>query len=215
MFKFLLIVFATGLSLCHGEVDPALFVKNTKICLRVEPYVKTRSCGGSTKMQEFCGDINQMTPDYLDDTTWTTLGCKMQWGIFSSVPNPPAWMKNISFCMSWSSKYDYNNCNRDPVNSGERCAFLNGYSYLYTDYTDRSFGTCELQWIIIIPNDAPAWMKKIQLCFNWRATGDASQCKGSANNQCVEANKWTAPFYDGTNTKPGGCLMSWGLKLPS
>ena len=66
--------------------------------------------------------------------------------------------------------------------------------------------------VLQVPNDAPLWMQNSQLCFYWTPTrpGDLSQC-GGRRTICARAGQWTDYYRDDTNSKVGGCKLSWGL----
>ena len=60
----------------------------------------------------------------------------------------------------------------------------------------------------------PDWWNEVQLCFNYYADGDKSQCVGYSNEICAFVGDSTSFYSDITNSKEGGCLMKWALKTP-
>ena len=84
----------------------------------------------------------------------------------------------------------------------------------YLDDTDWRGGGCEYSWMIRTPGNAPMWLKNLQLCFKWRATGDRQQCghNGLPSTICTKNNQWSRSYNDDSSVRPGGCMMSWGLK---
>ncbi|RWS01469.1 perivitellin-2 67 kDa subunit-like protein, partial [Dinothrombium tinctorium] len=56
-------------------------------------------------------------------------------------------------------------------------------------------------------------MLNTKLCFYWYPDGDGGQCAASDRTLCAVANQWTAYYRDDTDNRPGGCQMSWGLKI--
>jgi len=73
-----------------------------------------------------------------------------------------------------------------------------------------------MKWGIISPN-SPHWFKQMQLRFRWYADSNWGQCGDNSGRGevCASVGSFT-PFYrDNTDRRPGGCQMSWMLKVPS
>merc|ERR1719383_538220 len=94
------------------------------------------------------------------------------------------------------------------------CAKVGQSTGRYLDDTDWRGGGCEYSWMIQTPGNAPMWLKNLQLCFKWRATGDNRQCghNGLPSPICTKSNQWSKAYKDDSDQKHGGCMMSWGLK---
>ena len=84
----------------------------------------------------------------------------------------------------------------------------------YLDDTNFRRGGCEYSWVIYAPGNAPMWLKNLQLCFKWQATGEAKRCgkNGVPPSVCTKSNQWMWPYND-DSTVGGGCMMSWGLSI--
>ncbi|XP_059146764.1 perivitellin-2 67 kDa subunit-like [Physella acuta] len=191
---------------------PNWFVSTTKLCMHWSGTFDGFQCGGGgVTPQDLCADVNQMTPVYKDWTDWRWGGCKMQWAIFTNWTNPPAWLSQVKMCFQWYAEDDIYQCGG---NAGEiYCAPINQNTPEYFDDTGNRNGGCQMRWMIQVPDNAPYWMKAVQMCYEWAAEGDASQCGGDApSHQCVIANEWTQYYRDQTDDRWGGCDMKWGLK---
>ncbi|XP_059154870.1 perivitellin-2 67 kDa subunit-like [Physella acuta] len=191
---------------------PSWFLSNTKMCLLWSATGDENQCGGPNVQQVLCANVNKMTDWYHDETDKRSGGCKMQWAVFSSGTDAPHWLSKVQLCYQLDvSKANSLHCAILRYNIN--CADLNKYTYDYVDDTTNNKGGCKLRWMLQIPDEAPYWMRAMQLCFNWESEGDVAQCGGGAPlNQCVLANRWTQYYEDNTDDRAGGCKMSWGLK---
>ena len=61
---------------------------------------------------------------------------------------------------------------------------------------------------------APPWFTgDTQLCYKWRADGDADQCGGGVPNElCANVDHYTANYLDNTDRRSGGCIMQWKIR---
>ncbi|XP_059159764.1 perivitellin-2 67 kDa subunit-like [Physella acuta] len=59
----------------------------------------------------------------------------------------------------------------------------------------------------------PVWFQKAKLCMTWKGTKDAAQCGGPGvpAQICAQVNNMTQWYLDNTDSRQGGCNMSWGL----
>lgn len=60
----------------------------------------------------------------------------------------------------------------------------------------------------------PEWfVGRTELCYKWRADEDGGQCGGGAASLlCAKPNKMTPVYKDDTDSRRGGCRMSWGIQ---
>ena len=133
----------------------------------------------------------------------------MQWGITSSGFDP--WFSQVQVCYTWTAQIDSDQCSKESQNT--LCASVNEFSTEYQDDTDKRPGGCFMQWRLVVPDNAPLWMKSVKLCFLWYADedGDADQCgkkgPGISGEVCATAGSWTSVYRDDTDMRPGGCYM--------
>ena len=72
-----------------------------------------------------------------------------------------------------------------------------------------------MQWGIFSPN-AESWFMRVEVCYRWYADGDSGQCGGGApTSMCASVGKFTQEYRDDTDSRGGGCGMSWKLSIPS
>jgi len=177
------------------------------MCFQWYPDVDEGQCGGPSR--KLCAKTNEMTSWYRDDTDIRDGGCQMMWGIES--PLSPGWFQNVKVCFRWYADGDGGQCRGGAP--AESCASIGQYTTAYRDDSDKRSGGCQMSWRLIIPSDAPGWMLNIRLCYNWYPDGDGGQCGGGADrNLCALANNWTPYYRDDSDSRSGGCQMSWGLK---
>lgn len=65
-------------------------------------------CGGTGVSAQSCGQVNSMTPWYLDNTGSRAGGCKMQWGLLSS--GYEGFFDSISICYEFAAESDIAQC---------------------------------------------------------------------------------------------------------
>ena len=62
-------------------------------------------------------------------------------------------------------------------------------------------------------NNRPSWSNDLKLCFKWKANGDSSQCdKARHGNVCAPFGSMTKFYYDDTDERKGGCILSWSIR---
>jgi len=175
-------------------------------------------CNQGSPPRKLCAKLGEFTLDYLDNTDMSFGGCFYRWGL-EIVGNPgveiPSYFRNTVICHGWYAdpKDDAGQCDNGRAN-GHNCARVGQMTKQYLDDTNFRTGGCKYSWMIGTPHDAPMWLKNLQLCFKWRATGDRQQCgnNGVPNLICTKSNTWSWPYNDDTSARAGGCMMSWGLK---
>ena len=65
-------------------------------------------------------------------------------------------------------------------------------------------------------NNAPSWVNDIKFCFRWRANGDGSQCDTAGKGKiCAPLGSMTKFYYDDTDERNGGCVLSWKIEAMS
>lgn len=198
-------------SLCssiNGQI-PDWFSRQTQLCYDWAADGDKGQCEAASN--PLCANINDHTGDYRDDSDNRSGGCQMRWGIIS--PNSPDWFKDVQICFKWYADGDKGQCG-DHSGRGEVCASVGSFTPSYRDDTDNRSGGCRMSWRLKVPAYAPDWLLRTKLCFNWYADGDAGQCGGTTglqNNLCASANTWTQDYRDDTDSRPGGCRMSWSI----
>ena len=133
----------------------------------------------------------------------------MQWGIIS--PNSPSWFSDhVQLCYTWYADGNAGQCGGGAPT--EMCAQVGSFTEKYRDDTDGRSGGCNMAWKLSIPHNSPEWLQSAKLCYTWRG---GSQCGGSGtpNELCAYANRYTNYYRDDTDSRSGGCDMSWSLRL--
>lgn len=134
----------------------------------------------------------------------------MQWGITAT--GQAAWFSEAQICYRWHPDGDGGQCGGGAAR--ELCALVNSYTPYYRDDSDGRPGGCQMSWRLVLSNTAPAWMRNVQLCYEWYPDGDGGQCGGGAGRRlCARADQWTQYYRDDSDGRPGGCQMRWGLVL--
>jgi len=201
---------------------PDWFKNNVEICFEWAPttgFLHDHSqCaqhqGGLPR--ELCSKMGSFTREYLDATDMRFGGCYYSWRL-QIVGKPkeqiPSYFKNTKICHKWHAQHDAGQCNGNR-RDGTNCAQVGHSTARYKDDTDWRIGGCEYSWMISTPGNAPMWLKNLQLCMKWRATGDRQQCgnNGVPSTICTRNNQWLRPYNDDSSSRFGGCLMSWGIK---
>jgi len=201
---------------------PDWFRKNVEICFEWAPQPGFLHDGNQCAQHQgglprkLCTKLGSFTREYLDETDLRLGGCYYSWRL-QIVGNPkeqiPSYFRNTKICHKWRAQGDAGQCNGNR-RSGTNCAQVGQSTARYLDDTDWRGGGCEYAWMIQTPGNAPMWLKNLQLCMKWRATGDASQCGsgGLPANICTRSNQWSRAYKDDSSGKHGGCMMSWGMK---
>ncbi|XP_028408379.1 perivitellin-2 67 kDa subunit-like [Dendronephthya gigantea] len=134
-------------------------------------------------------------------------------GFDCKTPKVPVWfLAHTKLCYKWSPS------NNGQCGAGEPtdlCANVNAATQYYRDDTDNRGGGCFMSWAIKSPY-SPSWFKSVQICYRWYPDGDGGQCGGGAARLlCARVGYHTPVYVDDTDSRSGGCRMSWQLKLPS
>ena len=191
---------------------PAWFYQQVQLCYKWRGDGDWGQCGGGVG-QNLCAKVGTMTQYYRDDTDRRGGGCRMQWGIMKPGSLNESWLKNIQICYQWWPDGDGGQCGGGAARL--LCASINKFTAEYRDDTDRRGGGCRMKWRLVVPSDAPIWLRNIKLCFQWYPDGDGGQCGGGVDRLlCATANSWTTPYRDDTDRRGGGCRMRWGI-IPS
>jgi len=201
---------------------PDWFKNNVEICFEWAPTGGFLHDGNQCAQNQgglprkLCSKMGKFTRDYLDETDLRIGGCYYSWRL-QIVGNPkeqiPSYFKNTKVCHKWHAQADARQCNGNR-RDGTNCAQVGHSTARYLDETDWRGGGCEYSWMISTPGNAPMWLKNLQLCMKWRATGDRAQCGrgGLPSTICTRSNRWSTPYKDDSSVRPGGCMMSWGMK---
>ncbi|XP_064650343.1 perivitellin-2 67 kDa subunit-like [Lineus longissimus] len=189
---------------------PSWFTLKTKLCYKWYADGDGGQCGGGVGTL-LCANVNGMTQYYRDDTDRRGGGCKMSWGIQSTLY--PPWFRQVQVCFRWYPDGDGGQCGGGAARN--LCAPIGSYTPFYRDDTDRRGGGCRMSWRIVVPVSAPLWMKTTRLCYEWYPDGDGGQCgvSGTPRSMCALANSWTPYYRDDTDRRGGGCKMRWGIKI--
>ena len=140
----------------------------------------------------------------------------------------PPWWKAVQICYKyeWFSRNAWNFLAETPT-----CAYVGEYTEAYYDnaqgfYSWASFeeslrfkkymNNRQISWSISIGSPFEEWFKKVQICFRYSATGFDTQCNRGRHllEICAPVNEYTEYYLDRTNDLPGGCKMSWQLRVP-
>ncbi|KAH9512372.1 Perivitellin-2 67 kDa subunit [Bulinus truncatus] len=200
---------ALGRDVENNVVVPSWFTTSTSLCFKWRADGDGGQCGGGAA-NLLCARPNSMTPVYRDDTDRRPGGCQMQWGVQSS--GFPSWFNDVKVCYQWYPDGDGGQCGGGAARL--LCAGINQFSPEYRDDTDRRGGGCRMSWKIEVPTSAPLWMRTVKICFSWYPDGDGGQCgPAPSRDLCAVANQWTEYYRDDTDSRSGGCRMSWGLKF--
>jgi len=201
---------------------PDWFKNNVQICFEWAPtggfLHDANQCAQHQRglPRKLCAKIGQFTRDYLDETDMRIGGCYYSWRL-EITGNPkeqiPQYFRDTQICHKWHAQRDAGQCNGGR-RDGTNCARVGQSTARYLDDTDWRGGGCEYSWKIATPGNAPMWLKNLQLCMKWRATGDRQQCgnTGTPPTVCTKNNQWSRSYNDDSSVRPGGCMMSWGLK---
>ena len=128
-------------------------------------------------------------------------------------PYAEQWFKdNVQICYRWYADGNGGQCGGGAAQL--LCASVGSYTAEYRDDTDNRGGGCRMSWMLSVPNNAPEWIKSVQLCYVWYPDGDGGQCgAGEGRELCAYSNSWTQYYRDDTDNRGGGCRMSWELRL--
>lgn len=211
-----------GTQIEYHLIVPEWFKKNVQVCFEWAPQPGFLHDGNQCAQNQrglprkLCAKVGEFTREYLDETDLRIGGCLYSWRL-EIVGKPkeriPSYFTETQVCHRWHAQGDTHQCGfnrRDGVN----CAKVGQSTRQYLDDTDWRPGGCEMSWMIQTPSNAPMWLKNLQMCFKWRATGDRQQCgnNGVPGTICTNSNQWTRAYNDDSSARPGGCMMSWGLK---
>ncbi|XP_071106999.1 perivitellin-2 67 kDa subunit-like [Haliotis cracherodii] len=189
---------------------PSWFTDDLQLCFKWYADGDAGQCGGGVG-RLLCAPPGRMTQVYRDDTDRRAGGCRMSWGLIPKSKTQPLWFHSVKLCYRWYADGDAGSCgySRDTY-----CASFGTYTRIYRDDTDRRPGGCRMSWKLSVASTSPKWLKNAKLCYSWYADGDGGQCGGGvAQDLCAKANQWTTYYRDDTDRRPGGCRMSWGIKL--
>lgn len=128
---------------------------------------------------------------------------------------PPSWWTKTKVCFGMKPEGKDNGQCFGP--DQPTCAGFNEYTSPYKDRTHNSTGGCQMAWGIQAPDVEDSWFSHVQICFRYKAERFAGrgQCgNGTAKAVCAKVNYMTPFYLDQTNHRPGGCKMSWKLKVP-
>ena len=127
---------------------------------------------------------------------------------------PPSWWLKATFCVY---RYYYINSNGNTYGHSKNCAALGGYTAVIRDNSSLTH-TYVHQWGLIAETSED-WFSQVQICSKYRPGPDAdsAQCNNgiSLAEVCAPVNSYTSHYYDKTDDRPGGCLLSWQLRVPS
>jgi len=201
---------------------PDWFKNNVRVCFEWAPTSGFLHDGNQCAQHQgglprkLCAKVGEFTREYLDETDLRIGGCYYSWRL-ELFDNPkaqiPQYFRDTQICHRWHANGDAGQCNSGR-RDGTNCARVGQSTGRYLDDTDWRGGGCEYSWMIRTPGNAPMWLKNLQLCFKWRATGDRQQCghNGLPGTICTKNNQWSKSYNDDSSARPGGCMMSWGLK---
>ena len=126
----------------------------------------------------------------------------------------PSWFNQTQLCYQWRPDGFWSG----QCGAGEPrklCAYVGENTQFYRDDTDSRAGGCRMQWGIVSPN-AETWFRDVKMCYRWFADGSAGQCGGGApRSMCADVGSFTQEYRDDTDSRGGGCRMSWMLSVPS
>lgn len=214
-----------GRDIEYHLVLPDWFKNNVELCFEWAPTTGFLNDANQCAQHQaglprkICSKIGKFTREYLDETDARIGGCYYSWRlqIVGKPTEPiPSYFKETQICHRWHSQDNFvgaGQCNRGR-RDGTNCAKVGHSTAHYLDDTDWRPGGCEYSWIISVPGNAPMWLKNLQVCMKWRATGDRQQCgnNGVPPTICAKSNQWTRAYNDDSSARPGGCMMSWGMK---
>ncbi|XP_059157961.1 perivitellin-2 67 kDa subunit-like [Physella acuta] len=119
-----------------------------KLCFQYQPTGNEGQCVSESKQSMVCANINNYTPEYMDDTDGRSGGCNMRWKL--EVPQTaPLWMQAVRLCFSWKATGDAKQCGVGAPN--DQCVIGNNWTKYYLDDTDKRSGGCDLSWGIKTP----------------------------------------------------------------
>jgi len=201
---------------------PDWFKNNVQICFEWAPQPgflhdgNQCAAGGRGLPRKLCAKMGKFTREYLDDTDLRLGGCFYSWRleIVGKPKTPiPGYFRETKICHKWHANGDARQCNGNR-RDGTNCAKVGQSTARYLDDTNFLGGGCEYSWMVQTPGNAPMWLKNLQLCMKWRATGDAQQCgnNGVPATICTRSNRWSRAYNDDSSARGGGCMMSWGMK---
>ena len=126
----------------------------------------------------------------------------------------PSWFYQTQLCYQW--RPDGSGVGQCGAGEPRKlCSHVGRNTQYYRDDTDRRSGGCRMQWGIISPNAQP-WFRSVKICYRWYADGDGGQCGGGAPKLlCANVGSFTQEYRDDTDSRSGGCRMSWMLSIPS
>jgi len=201
---------------------PDWFKNNVQLCFEWAPTRGFLHDGNQCAQNQrglprkLCAKVSQFTREYLDETDARIGGCYYSWKleIVGKPQEPiPQYFKDTKICHRWHATNDAGQCNGNR-RDGTNCARVGSTTARYLDDTDWRAGGCLYSWMLSVPAKSPMWLKNLQLCMKWRATGDRQQCgnNGVPPVICTKNNQWSKPYNDDSSFRPGGCMMSWGMK---
>jgi len=211
-----------GKEIEYHLIIPDWFKNNVQLCFEWAPTVglfhDPNQCayaqGGLPR--KLCSKMGTFTREYMDETDTRLGGCYYSWKleIVGKPKEPiPSYFAETQICHKWHANGVASQCNNNR-RDGTSCAKVGHATSRYLDDTNFLPGGCEYSWIIGTSSRAPMWLKNLQLCFKWRATGDRGQCgsNGAPTTICTRSNQWSRAYRDDSDFRHGGCMMSWGMK---
>ncbi|XP_063717856.1 uncharacterized protein LOC134844959 [Symsagittifera roscoffensis] len=129
----------------------------------------------------------------------------------------PAWFRATSICYKFYEVVKKGNMTEVT----QSCAPVNQVTDVFEDWSGgRSPGGYEIAWGVFnnasIPTLDYNWFSQLQLCFKYIPAGDRAQCgDGFEKELCSSLNEFLPYYYDGTDSRSGGCVLSWKLTTPS
>ena len=129
----------------------------------------------------------------------------------------PAWFRATSICYKFYEVVKKGNMTEVT----QSCAPVNQVTDVFEDWSGgRSPGGYEIAWGVFnnasIPTLDYNWFSQLQLCFKYIPAGDRAQCgDGFEKELCSSLNEFLPYYYDGTDSRSGGCVLSWKLTIPS
>lgn len=127
------------------EPNPPEWLHEIKICYQwdLEKGIKDVQQCGVGKGYNYCGNINSLSNEYLDDTSQNRGGCKIRWML--EIPGRvPYWMKVLQVCFKWEAEGEAAQCGGGAP--PYQCVPATNWTEYYFDYTDDRLGGCKLSW---------------------------------------------------------------------
>ena len=125
---------------------------------------------------------------------------------------PPSWWLKVKFCVG----ADYLWASGSQAGHKTLCSAIGGNTAWWYDNSHNGFKEM-FRWKLTA-DTSEKWFEKVEVCFKYRPSPDAdgAQCNNgmSLAEICAPVNSYTPHYYDATDKRPGGCLLSWQLRVP-